>query len=550
MDFTEGHPGVASEIILALCKELKVARNRIRDLEPVSAASSNTSGGVEPRTSGSLGVAASNALPNPRARELEQERDAAVEQAWKLSLRVTNLQNEMDSVKRVKREAAEDSIDTICDLKTVTASRTLFLQNNEVLAQKNKELEKQLAMNKDEVAMIQRLADDLKARDARSVKVNAAQQEEIRRLRALLDHPCKKIHLDDEYKTRTDRLQTEVEELKRAHSGLQSAVNKKEATRRKLEETLKDAQNEIERLKRLLATATQLPRISDDEQKELPALRRGAADSQRETAIQKDVLAQLEERSEAWRLDVYRKRFSSLAKDVRPPNSRSDVPLCSVARVRELLARLEQDTRTKGNYSLFLPGGVSRVLRLDPKSNHALALGSAYRYDLDGNQWLASSEFSNVYGKAVQLILHNSESVYYAGLFRCHDVCADNPLGCAEWRITPSTSKFLARSAVISSTKEASLKIKAADYDHTHHTYHEGTKERATVDAIEQLYSGGVLKVEAMVLEYIGFNVALHSDLSGHMTQETSVQTRKAHKERSGRPAKKSKVSVEGIGDY
>jgi len=153
------------------------------------------------------------------------------------------------------------------------------------------------------------------------------------------------------------------------------------------------------------------------------------------------------------------------------------------------------------------------------QSYHALVFGPSPEHELsEGGVWSPSSDFSSLHGKARHLFFEDGERLLYAGFYRCFTAHEWSEEGA----LCPSEGKMI-RTIVDAPRPPGNI-------------VHKYGKQKVT-----QMYQNGILRLDCMILQCVGFDHALYNKLL-HLYKKPALNKRnKQHQ--GGPPNKKVKVN-------
>ncbi|KAJ7182505.1 hypothetical protein C8R43DRAFT_1228909 [Mycena crocata] len=157
-------------------------------------------------------------------------------------------------------------------------------------------------------------------------------------------------------------------------------------------------------------------------------------------------------------------------------------PICY--RRNNLHAYLSQDPDAKSylNRILYLPKRTMHMADF-----HFVAFGATHRYDQAMKKWIEGSDLTSVHGETRELFMDRREFLCYVGTYKCHDLRKLHPEGSD----SPDYISF-------PEIADAALGVPwPAGY----------------IKIIKECYPDGIIKVEAVGLQCIGFNVQLYDSL-------------------------------------
>ncbi|KAF8888164.1 hypothetical protein CPB84DRAFT_1786362 [Gymnopilus junonius] len=194
--------------------------------------------------------------------------------------------------------------------------------------------------------------------------------------------------------------------------------------------------------------------------------------------------------------------------------------------LKKYLAADKRTSKCSTNF-LYLPG----LLRWCPKKVHAIAMGPIHVFDSDKGHWVKKSIFETLYGKTFSLFYKNGFETYYVGTYQAVKLLDMFPDGFHDSKIF---NDGLSMSALADATFSSERKIK------------NGAGQPPSSSNIRQLYLDGILKIEPLGLQCVGFDQNLYmalkvryetcrpAGLSGMMHYPENTQ--------QGRPKKKQKT--------
>ncbi|KAF9000412.1 hypothetical protein BDQ17DRAFT_1410299 [Cyathus striatus] len=187
--------------------------------------------------------------------------------------------------------------------------------------------------------------------------------------------------------------------------------------------------------------------------------------------------------------------------EVRPRYEKLQ-PICS--RDVNLKQYLAADRRTVSHASnfLYLPG----MFMWSPQheKHHGLGCGPAYIFNKTSARWEKSVQFLSSYGSSIELFFSCKEHIYYAGTYRCHNLRTMHEHGIAinfkniSLRAIADATFYTSQSVPPESRVPSNGKQKVPEF------------HQATID---RLYRDGILRVEYVGLECVGFNQDLQTVL-------------------------------------
>ncbi|KAJ6620049.1 hypothetical protein B0H10DRAFT_2216333 [Mycena sp. CBHHK59/15] len=155
---------------------------------------------------------------------------------------------------------------------------------------------------------------------------------------------------------------------------------------------------------------------------------------------------------------------------------------------RNLHAYLADDPSAKSflNHVLYLPKRSTLMAKV-----HCLAFAPTHRYDHVKAVWTEGSDLTSLHGGTRELFVVHGGYVIYAGLYKCHDLRELYPGGTAP---NSHTSYAEISDAALG---PCSLSV----------------KDRTAI--VRQCFPDGIIRVEAIGLQCVGFNRQLYDSLRG-----------------------------------
>ncbi|KAF9444297.1 hypothetical protein P691DRAFT_350677 [Macrolepiota fuliginosa MF-IS2] len=198
--------------------------------------------------------------------------------------------------------------------------------------------------------------------------------------------------------------------------------------------------------------------------------------------------------------------ISSLPLCLKRPAHGTLVPIAKKGvQLREyLLSRT--DTQAYANTVLFLPGRFSWCTTARTY-HHALAFGPTHTFNIQSRQWEKGTFMEPLYGQTREFFYEDKGDVFYSGTYRC--IRLDNPIiNWPEPGVQGLVPYIMAETAL-------SEDFRNAPCSHAH----KGT--------VSKLYREGVLKLECMGLQCVGFDKELYKHLVAQYQHNSPTKEKK-----------------------
>ncbi|KAH6879920.1 hypothetical protein BKA70DRAFT_1473817 [Coprinopsis sp. MPI-PUGE-AT-0042] len=448
--------------------------------------------------------------PVPLYMQLKEDRDALLEENWKLKLRINHLETERDAFaewsirdseehNRAKKEEFDSSL-LAQQAFPLPASHPKILASLQDQQHGSGEDLSTYGENKDQVPPTINVREsqeyiDLQNKFLEMETSNTRHANQILDLEKRLDHQ-KEIQCQSDRNARQEVHKT-YEKLQQSDAEKAKLLEKMEI----LEQQVREAEYLKERYNILEIASDELAaKWVQSERDHLGLAREKTKLKQDITTLKRDYLEACVARNEKHLKEVQRLRTwewedyqAYIANDLSSggPLQQRLRPLCTV-----------------GQFAGFL-----RLLRDEEAWNR---LTPRFVYDLDEHGWKFCNEFKERAGGIVEVCYSEGEKVFWAGRYRCHVLKEKNPGGYKgdQAQVVGSSSVALMiksytdyatpRKAAASLAQASILPRKPGDADQA--------KERADLRRqLQHMYKDGVLPVDCMVFEYMGHNPVLEN---------------------------------------
>ncbi|CAA7269822.1 unnamed protein product [Cyclocybe aegerita] len=217
-------------------------------------------------------------------------------------------------------------------------------------------------------------------------------------------------------------------------------------------------------------------------------------------------------------LSEFKKYMSALPRYSERPAPAQLRPICHEG--VDLNAYLSADSRTAScaQSLLYSPG---RMTWTSSDAHHALILGPIHVFDDLRKTWQKVSTLRHLYDQTFHVFFPRNNCILYGGLYKVHSFRDKHPDGCL---LSGASGLSLAEATIVnaSSVGHNPRSIKPSD--------------------IARLYMDGILKVEPVGLQCVGFDKELYGVLKRKFEVSLPVEKRKEVNPKTGPTPKKRKL--------